>query len=363
MGSSSSGTGERRQSPFAGVTRRPITGAQQASWVRAEPLAEAEDRPGPIVLSPAVEGVDLVAWARANRELVGRHLLCSGAVLFRGFGPVGAESFEQFVGAVSEGELLDYRERSSPRHQVRGRVYTSTDYPAHQSIFLHNENSYQHVWPMKIFFCCETPAERGGETPTADTREVLRRLSRETVARFAERGCLYLRNFDPQLGLPWQTVFQTEERAEAEAYCRAAGIHFEWREGDRLRTRARRPAVAAHPLTGERVWFNHVAFFHVSTLEASVAAGLLASMPEEDLPANTYYGDGSPIEPEVLDEIRGAYRASAVSFAWRRGDVLLLDNMLDAHSRAPYAGERKILVAMSEPHGHGDDGALTARQP
>ena len=73
-------------------------------------------------------------------------------------------------------------------------------------------------------------------------------------------------------------------------------------------------------------------------------------MAEEDVPANTYYGDGSPIEPEVLDEIRDAYGSATVSSAWRRGDILLLDNMLTAHSRTPYVGERKILVGMSEPH-------------
>jgi alpha-ketoglutarate-dependent taurine dioxygenase len=38
-----------------------------------------------------------------------------------------------------------------------------------------------------------------------------------------------------------------------------------------------------------------------------------------------------------------------VSFAWQRGDILMLDNMLVAHGRNPYASPRKILVAMAEP--------------
>lgn len=36
-------------------------------------------------------------------------------------------------------------------------------------------------------------------------------------------------------------------------------------------------------------------------------------------------------------------------FSWGKGDILLLDNMSIAHGREPYAGERKIVVAMSEP--------------
>jgi alpha-ketoglutarate-dependent taurine dioxygenase len=342
------GTGEAGRSPFAAVTRRAITDAQ-ASWVRVEPWRAGAS--GPVVLSPAITGVDLIPWVENNRQLIEGHLLKSGALLFRGFEAEGVAGFEQFIRTVS-GELLDYCERSSPRHQVHGHVYTSTDYPAHQFIYPHNENSYQHVWPMKIFFFCQTPAARGGETPTADTREVLGLLSPATVARFIERGCMYVRNFDDQLGLPWQTVFQTDDRSAAEQYCRAAGIAFEWKEGGGLRTRAVRPAVATHPRTGERVWFNHVAFFNVSTLDPSIREGLLATMKEADLPANTYYGDGSPIEPEVLDEIRDAYRRATVSFDWQRGDILLLDNMLTAHSRTPYTGERSILVGMSEPYGY-----------
>lgn len=338
-----------KTTPFDGVRRRAVTAAG-ASWIRAEPYAEGGR--GPVVLSPAVGDIDLVSWARENRALLEGHLLKNGAVLFRGFEVAGAEGFEQLIRAIS-GEPLEYRERSSPRQQVYGRVYTSTDYPAHQSIFPHNENSYQHVWPMKIFFRCRTPAARGGETPTADTREVLRLLTPGTVARFAERGCLYVRNFDDHFGLPWQTVFQTDDPNAAERYCRAAGISVEWMTGDRLRTRAVRPAVASHPMTGERVWFNHVAFFHVSTLDPSIRDGLLATMSEDELPSNTYYGDGSPIEPEVLDEIRDAYRRATVSFPWRRGDILLLDNMLTAHARAPYEGRREVLVGMSEPHGPG----------
>ena len=61
---------------------------------------------------------------------------------------------------------------------------------------------------------------------------------------------------------------------------------------------------------------------------------LLAGLEEEDLPNNTYYGDGSPIEPSVLEEIREAYRMETVSFAWQEGDILMLDNMLRAWSQS-----------------------------
>jgi hypothetical protein len=96
--------------------------------------------------------------------------------------------------------------------------------------------------------------------------------------------------------------------------------------------------------------FHAGSLFHVSNLEPHVRDALLAAISEEDLPRNAYYGDGTPIETSILDEIRQAYQGVAVQFPWQQGDVLMLDNMLVAHGRAPYKGARKILVAMAEPY-------------
>ncbi|WP_207945190.1 hypothetical protein, partial [Actinomadura rubrisoli] len=40
------------------------------------------------------------------------------------------------------------------------------------------------------------------------------------------------------------------------------------------------------------VWFNHATFFHHTTLPTDVREGLLAVLDVEDLPTNTYFGDG-----------------------------------------------------------------------
>ena len=140
-----------------------------------------------------------------------------------------------------------------------------------------------------------------------------------------------------------------QDKAAVEQYCLKSGIDCEWKSDDRLRTRQVRPAVARHPRTGERSWFNHAAFFHVSTLDPSIREALLEEFEEDELPSNTYYGDGSTIEPSVLDEIRDAYTQEAISFPWERQDVLVLDNIYTAHSRSPYEGERKVLVGMADP--------------
>lgn len=303
----------------------------------------------PMVLEPAAPGVDLLGWARSSRGFIEQNLLERGGILFRGFGAQSPQVFEEFIRVVS-GETLEYRERSSPRSVVAGNIYTSTEHPPDQHIFLHNENSYAGTWPLKIFFCCVTAAQQGGETPICDVRRVYNRIAPEVRERFEQKGVMYVRNFSEHIGLSWKTVFQTEDRALVEQHCRNAGYEFEWRESNRLRTRRVAPAVARHPQTGEHVWFNHATFFHVSTLEPAVRDALRAQFAEEDLPNQTYYGDGSPIEDYFLDAVRTAYYEETVKFPWQVGDVLALDNMLAAHGRTPYSGARKILVGMATPH-------------
>ncbi len=302
----------------------------------------------PLVISPRVPGLDLAVWAADQRGFVEASLLRHGGILFRGFAIDQPQKLETFIHAIS-GEALEYRERSSPRSAVEGRIYTSTDYPPTHSIFLHNENSYQTVWPLKIFFCCQTPAAEGGETPIADCRRVLAGMDPAVRDRFIDKGWMYVRNFGDGLGLDWPTVFQTSDKAAVEEHCRKSGIQVEWKAGDRLRTRAIRPAVTRHPKSGEMLWFNHATFFHVSTLAPDIRRALRAEFTDDELPANTYYGDGSPIEPETLDHLRRLYEQETLCFPWEKGDVMLLDNMVVAHGRSPFRGERKILVGMAEP--------------
>ena len=300
----------------------------------------------PLVVKPAVGNVDLAEWSQDNRDFIEGNLLTYGAILFRGFDLESVAQFEQAAQAICPSLFGDYGDL--PPESGQGKVYQSTPYPQDQPILFHNEGSHTDRWPMKQFFFCVKPAQEGGETPIADCRKVHALLDRRTVKQFEEKQLMYVRNFIDTLDVSWEAFFKTTERSVVEQYCRNASIGLQWKPNNGLRIHRVNPAVAKHPKTGEFVFFNQVQLHHISCVPPQVRKSLLSLFSEDDLPRNVYYGDGSAIDESVMQEIDRAYSQAAVSFPWQAGDLLMLDNMLTAHARNPYKGQRKIVVAMGE---------------
>jgi alpha-ketoglutarate-dependent taurine dioxygenase len=301
----------------------------------------------PVVVRPNGAGVDLSEWAASHRGAVEAMLQHRGAILFRDFGIASAQAFGRVARAISP-TLESYVYRSTPRTAKGDGVYTATEYPPRSTIPLHCENAYQRTWPLKLFFFCQVAPAEGGQTPLASVLRVTEAIPGALLEKFADRGVLYVRNYGGGLDLPWETVFQTRDRAQVEQFCRAHQIQFEWIGPDRLRTRQRCQGLATHPRTGQQVWFNQAHLFHPSALDAKTRAALESICSAEDLPRNAFFGDGGMIPLEDLEAIRAAFDRASVCFDWMPGDLLLVDNMLVAHGRKPFKGPREVLVAMAE---------------
>jgi alpha-ketoglutarate-dependent taurine dioxygenase len=303
----------------------------------------------PILLDVETSGLNALRWAEEYQHHIRNLIETNGVILIRGLKVIGSAQFGKILSTLFGAELLEYVYRSTPRTELRGNVYTATEYPANQVIPQHNENSYSRNWPNRIGFMCLLPAETGGETPIGDSRTVYSVLPKSVRDKFEEKGVMYVRNYST-LDMSWSVVFQTEDKSQVEAYCEANGLSYEWLENDSLRTVQVNPAAIAHPRTGEKVWFNQAHLFHSSSLGKEIADTLLDSLGEENLPRNSYYGDGTPIEPEALEIIRAIYEQTKLKFAWRKDDLLLLDNVLFTHGRESYTGARKVLTGMACPN-------------
>ncbi len=302
---------------------------------------------GPVVLRRMPSDVPGHDWLAENRTLIDEILSTHGSVLLRDLGFSSVSEFNRAVQIFST-ELLDYVHRSTPRTKVGGKLYSATEYPADRVIALHNENSYTDAWPSLVYFYCLVAAERGGETPVADSRAVYRRIDPAVRERFERDGVLYVRNYNAGVDLGWQEVFQTEDRAEVEKYCSEHSIEYSWHDrGPTLTTKQRCQATLVHPGTGEDVWFNQAHLFHLSTLNPGERTSLVEAFGHDNVPRNAFYGDGAPIEPEVIEHVRDAYEKEKTQFSWQRGEIMILDNLLFAHGRGSYEGARKIVVAMA----------------
>jgi alpha-ketoglutarate-dependent taurine dioxygenase len=297
---------------------------------------------GAVILPDGAASV-LADWAQSHGQELVNLLNQRGAILLRGFAVPDMVALEAFADAISPDPAF-YRERATPRSTIEGQVFTSTEYPKELRIYVHNENSHVTRWPRYLVFHCRTPPRTHGATPLADCRAVYNQLQQSIRDRFIEEGWLYRRTFNGRSAIPWRSAFAVSDKREMETYCAENFMEPEWR-GDDLTLRYRRWAALNHPATGEQTWFNHGMFFNAYSLEPSIKEAL-KGLPESFYATNTYHGNGELIDESVLKDIDRAYAAETARFDWQEGDVLLLDNMLVAHGREAFSGNRDVVVTM-----------------
>lgn len=313
----------------------------------------AEKGLGKLAVYCAEEDRDIITFVEKNKKDLQQKIHQCGGVLLRNFSLRAVSEFNQLAQTFSP-NLLDYVNRSTPRTKLGGKIYTATEYPAHKHIVLHNENSYTQSWPSSILFFCVIAPQSGGETPIADSRQVYNKIDKKIIKKFNDNKVMYKRNYTTGIDLSWQDVFQTAEKKEVDVYCANNNIQYVWHDADadadanglELTTQQICQATVKHPVTREDVWFNQAHLFHISSLDETDRNTLLSIVSEDKFPRNVYHGDGSAIQIEDLHHILEVYESEKIIFQWKKGDVMILDNVLMAHGRNPFGGERKIVVAM-----------------
>jgi alpha-ketoglutarate-dependent taurine dioxygenase len=290
---------------------------------------------------------DAPTWAAEHRDELRAMVTEHGSVRVRGL-----ELRESDVAAVFQrvaSGLMAEREALAPRRPYSGGVYSSSTWPANQPMCMHHELSYTLESPGLMLFACLRAPVAGGATAVTDSAWVLGELPAELVARFEREGWLLTRSYNGEIGASVADAFGIEDRGAVEAYCRENSIEFEWQPDGGLRTRQRRPAVVRHPVTGERCWFNQIAFLSEWTMAPEVREYLVDVYGADGLPFNTRFGNGDPIGEDVVQLLGEVYDANTVREPWEDGDLLLVDNVRTAHSREPFEGPREVRVGLADP--------------
>jgi alpha-ketoglutarate-dependent taurine dioxygenase len=313
------------------------------------PLLDMELWPGrPPVLRVGPGGDSAEAWAGAHREALRAAVTEHGCVLVRGLGLGEAAETGAVFRQLTAG-LMTEKEAFATRQAYPGGLYSSSKWPPNQQMCMHHELSYALEFPGLMLFACLQAPSSGGATAVADSTEVLSALPTGLIERFERGGWVLTRTYNEDFGASVEEAFGTGDRAAVEAYCRANAIEFEWQPDGVLRTRQRRSAVVRHPLTGQRCWFNQVAFLNEGTIDPEVREYLVDVYGEDGLPFNTRFGNGDPIGEDVIQLLNETYEVRTSREPWQAGDLMLVDNIRMAHSREPFSGTREVLVGMGDP--------------
>jgi alpha-ketoglutarate-dependent taurine dioxygenase len=310
-------------------------------------LLDIELQPGKQPILQADGPGDAPGWAAEHREALRAVVAEHGSVLVRGLGlRDAAEGGAVFRRLATN--LMTEKEAFASRRIYSDGVYSSATWPPNQPMCMHHELSYTLEFPGLMLFTCLSAPTRGGATAVADSRAVLNALPADLVARFERDGWMLTRSYNDEIGASVAEAFGTDDRGAVESYCRANGIGFEWQPDGGLRTWQRRSAVVHHPLTGQRCWFNQIAFLNEWTIDPEVREYLVEMYGEDGLPFNTRFGNGEPLTEEIVELLNQVYVDNTMREPWQAGDLMLVDNIRTAHSREAYEGPREILVGMAD---------------
>jgi hypothetical protein len=338
-----------------------MTTSINATTVSIPGQLEFDGRVFPLVWKCNTPGATLdqaADWARAHRDELVRQASEHGAVLFRDFPLSTPEDLDQFIAAFDLPNFPYYESLSNAvRVNWTDRVFSANEAPPEVTIYYHHEMAQTPIFPAKLFFFCQQPADEGGATPICRSDVLYERLAKQCpkFARDCESKGLQYSNVmpaenDPKSGMgrSWQSTLGAKTREEAEHRLRKLGYSWEWLDDGCLRaTTPVLPAVRKVP-GGRKTFFNQL-----------IAAFRGWKDTRNDPSKAIRFGNGSPLDRDAVQVAIDLAEELSFDVPWQKGDAVLVDNFVVMHGRRTFRGTRKVLASLCEPHTHEAVGALS----
>jgi hypothetical protein len=304
----------------------------------------------------------VVEWVRAHRDALIAQSSQHGAVLFRGFPLKTPQDLDAFIAAFDVPNFPYYESLSNAvRVNWTERVFSANEAPPEVTIYYHHEMAQTPIFPAKLFFFCQQPAEEGGATPICRSDVLFEKLA-ERCPQFArdcdEKGLQYSNVMpaenDPKSGMgrSWQSTLNAKTTEEAEERLRALGYSWEWLPDGCLRATTPVLPGVREVSAGRKTFFNQL-----------IAAFAGWKDSRNDPSKAIRFGDGSPLDREAVQVAIDLAEELTFDVPWQQGDTVLVDNFLVMHGRRTFRGTRKVLASLAEPHTHGDQKSKAPYKP
>ena len=298
-------------------------------------------------------------WIGAHRDALEASLADCGAVLLRGFSDAeNADDFSRAIVALGW-EPFTSAESAAPRTQLARHVFTANEAPPSETIPFHHEMAQCRTRPDMIAFFCERPpapsAKGNGSTPFVMSRDVARHVVAEhpkTARELLKRGIRYVRTLPSEtdasspIGRSWKTTYGVLTPREADGVLAANyGVsEWEWIERDEGGDPDLRIVSSTCDVFG---WDDQSR----TTFYNSAVAARLGWKDSRNDPQNAivYGDDGSALQGDAVALFDAAARYmedAACRFRWKKGDLLLLDNLQVLHARETFCPPRKVYASL-----------------
>jgi alpha-ketoglutarate-dependent taurine dioxygenase len=309
-------------------------------------------------------------FAKKHKDALKDLLVKHGAILFRGFEVINAEQFKKII-KVFATELAQEYKGTAPRISVANSVFTTSEVADDVILAAHTEMAYSYKRPGIVALYCEVEPSKYGETPIFNCASVCNALSEESL-KILEQGVKYVRRhpkkyskFFGKIGVTWPQSFSTQNKEEIERSIKSSGFDFLWERNEELKIISYPPAIVTHPVTNRKcvnILFNHYlnefktlnlfknrySLWRRYVMKAIVAMVTLRGKGISL--TNLYDHNGKHLPYFLIKELHTLFWNHSVIFSWKKGDVLIIDNIAVGHGRMNVSGPRKILAALGNEY-------------
>ncbi|MCC5601618.1 TauD/TfdA family dioxygenase [Nostoc favosum] len=248
-----------------------------------------------------------------------------GLLLFQGFG-VNSEQMQAFAEQFSSRFILD---RHRPIIDRKKGLVTLVDPDMHY-ISPHCENANTPSFrPDVVWFCCDVPAEEGGETLFWDGVQIWNEMNEDLRQLFASNKIRYFQKFPADL---WKRFLGTGATlADVKRMLEGLEVNYQIYKDQSVSLEYFCSAVVKTKYGNQDAFANSI---------------LTENTEENDEDAIVTFEDGSLIPVVVINQIEQLMDRFTGVIPWQSGDLLMIDNSRFLHGRNSFTDSRRRVFSL-----------------